>query len=109
MFSDLRTAKNAPQRIRRLRLSARRMMSTLGEGSFKTLFIGRGIEFALLREYIPGDEIRSIDWNTTARRGTPYVKTFIEERDLSILLLLDLSSSMDAKEEAVHQVAALLG
>lgn len=98
----------AQEQIRKLRLTARRLIHTYGAGSFRTLFYGRGIEFATLREYVPGDDIRQIEWNTTARRGTPYVKTFVEERDLSILLLVDLSSSMDVKREALLQITALL-
>lgn len=96
------------EQIRKLRLTARRLIHMHGEGSFRTLFYGRGIEFASLREYVPGDDIRQIEWNTTARRGVPYVKTFVEERDLSILLVVDLSSSMEIKRPALLGVAALL-
>jgi uncharacterized protein (DUF58 family) len=95
-------------RIRRLRLRSRKLIHTFGEGTFRTIFHGRGIEFAALREYVPGDDIRQIEWNTTARRGTPFVKTFMEERDLSILLLLDLSSSMDRKWESLCALTALI-
>lgn len=98
----------AQEQIRKLRLTARRLIHAHGEGSFRTLFFGRGIEFATLREYVPGDDIRQIEWNTTARRGAPYVKTFVEERDLSILLVVDLSSSMEVKREALLKVSALL-
>lgn len=94
--------------IRKLRLTARRLIHTQGEGSFRTFFYGRGIEFATLREYVPGDDIRQIEWNTTARRGTPYVKSFVEERDLSILLVVDLSSSMETKKNALLSVSALI-
>jgi uncharacterized protein (DUF58 family) len=96
------------EQIRKLRLTARRLIHTAGEGSFRTIFHGRGIEFAAIREYVPGDDIRQIEWNTTARRGTPYVKTFVEERDLSIILVLDLSSSMDVKKESFLQLVALI-
>jgi len=72
------------------------------------MFHGRGIEFSALREYVPGDDIRMIDWNTTARRGSPYIKTFVEERDLSVILAIDLSSSMRMKESTLHRIAALL-
>lgn len=95
-------------RIRRLRLRSRKLIHTFGEGTFRTIFHGRGIEFAALREYVPGDDIRQIEWNTTARRGTPYVKTFMEERDLSILLLLDLSSSMERKWDSVCALTSLI-
>ena len=96
------------QQIRKLRLTARRLIHTFGEGSFRTMFQGRGIEFAGLREYVPGDDIRQIEWNTTARRGTPYVKTFVEERDLSVMLIIDFSSSMDLKWETVLRITSLL-
>jgi uncharacterized protein (DUF58 family) len=89
-------------------LTARRLIHAHGEGSFRTLFYGRGIEFATLREYVPGDDIRQIEWNTTARRGVPYVKTFVEERDLSILLVVDMSSSMEIKIQALLGITALL-
>ena len=96
------------QQIRKLRLTSRRLIQTFGEGSFRTLFHGRGIEFATLREYVPGDDIRMIEWNTTARRGSPFVKTFMEERDLSVVLAVDLSGSMDLKWESILRIAAIV-
>ena len=102
------SADEAQSQIRKLRITARKMIHTFGEGTFRTLFHGRGIEFATLREYVPGDDIRQIEWNTTARRGTPYVKTFVEERDLSILLAVDLSASMQIKKDAVMRLTALI-
>lgn len=96
------------QKIRKLRITARRLIQTFGEGSFRTMFHGRGIEFAAIREYVPGDDIRQIEWNTTARRGTPFVKTFVEERDLAIMLAIDFSSSMNRKRETTARLAAIL-
>ena len=96
------------QEIKKLRLTAKRLIHTPSEGSFRTFFHGRGIEFATLREYVPGDDIRQIEWNTTARRGTPYIKTFIEERDLTVMLAIDLSSSMEIKRSVLHRLVALL-
>jgi len=96
------------EQIKKLRLTSRRLIHTYGEGTFRTLFHGRGIEFATLREYVPGDDIRQIDWNTTARRGTPYVKTFLEERDLSVMLVIDLSSSMELKIDSALAMASLI-
>ena len=96
------------QNIRKLRLTARRLIHTFGEGTFRTMFHGRGIEFAALREYVAGDDIRQIEWNTTARRGTPYVKTFVEERDLVVMLAIDFSSSMNRKRETAARIAAIL-
>jgi uncharacterized protein (DUF58 family) len=96
------------QHIRKLRLTARRLIHTFGEGTFRTMFHGRGIEFAALREYVAGDDIRQIEWNTTARRGTPYVKTFVEERDLVVMLAIDFSSSMNRKRETAARIAAII-
>lgn len=96
------------EQIKRLRLTSRRLIHTFGEGTFRTLFHGRGIEFASLREYVPGDDIRQIEWNTTARRGSPYVKTFLEERDLSVVLAVDLSSSMETKMDSTLRLASLI-
>jgi uncharacterized protein (DUF58 family) len=107
-MSRQRTDVKTQQMIRKLRLTARRLIHTFGEGSFRTMFHGRGIEFATLREYVPGDDIRQIEWNTTARRGVPFVKTFVEERDLSVMLVVDLSSSMEIKWESVLQLCALI-
>jgi uncharacterized protein (DUF58 family) len=102
------SADDIQRQIRKLRITARKMIYNFGEGTFRTLFHGRGIEFASLREYVPGDDIRQIEWNTTARRGTPYVKTFVEERDLSVLLAVDLSASMKIKKDAVMSLSALI-
>lgn len=96
------------QTIRKLRLTARRLIHTFGEGTFRTMFHGRGIEFAALREYVAGDDIRQIEWNTTARRGTPFVKTFVEERDLVVMLAIDFSSSMNRKRETAARIAAII-
>jgi uncharacterized protein (DUF58 family) len=101
-------AEELKQKIRKLRITARRLIQTFGEGSFRTLFHGRGMEFAAIREYVPGDDIRQIEWNTTARRGTPFVKTFVEERDLAIMLAIDFSSSMNRKRETTARLAAIL-
>lgn len=102
------TEEERKRHINKLRITARRLMHSFGEGTFRTLFHGRGIEFATLREYVPGDDIRQIEWKITARRGTPYVKTFVEERDLTILLVVDLSSSMQVKWSSLAELAALI-
>lgn len=78
---------------RRLRFRTRRKVDSLFAGEYESAFKGRGIEFAEVREYEPGDDVRSIDWNVTARTGTPFVKQYVEERDLTIMLLADLSAS----------------
>jgi uncharacterized protein (DUF58 family) len=80
-------------KIRRIRIRTRSILESGIVGAYHAVFKGRGIEFAEVREYTPGDDVRSIDWNVTARMGTPYVKQYVEERDLTLLLLVDLSGS----------------
>ena len=80
-------------RVRRLQIKARRLVRRLFLGEYHSVFRGRGIEFSEVREYTPGDEVRTIDWNVTARMGTPYVKKFVEERELVLYLLVDVSAS----------------
>ena len=77
-----------------LRLQARSIADSLKTGNFRSLYRGQGIEFSGVRDYIRGDDIRSIDWNVTARMGRPYVKIFEEERELQIFLVMDSSASM---------------
>jgi len=80
-------------RVRRIRIRTRTILESGVVGAYHAVFKGRGMEFAEVREYAPGDDIRTIDWNVTARMGAPYVKKFVEERDLTLLLLVDLSGS----------------
>jgi uncharacterized protein (DUF58 family) len=81
------------QKIRRIQIRTRTILESGIVGAYHAVFKGRGMEFAEVREYEPGDDLRTIDWNVTARMGTPYVKKFVEERDLALLLLVDLSGS----------------
>src|SRR4029079_11121480 len=81
------------QKIRRIQIRTRTILESGIVGAYHAVFKGRGMEFAEVREYQPGDDVRSIDWNVTARTGTPHVKKFVEERDLTLLLLVDLSGS----------------
>lgn len=83
-----------PRRIRELEIVTARLIRAGFAGQYHAAFHGRGIEFAQVREYLPGDDVRTIDWNVTARSGSPYVKEFVEERDLTILLAIDVSASM---------------
>jgi len=85
--------KEILKRIRRIQITTSRMATDVFAGQYKSIFKGKGMEFDEVREYQPGDEIRSIDWNVTARMGHPYIKKFIEERELTIMLLLDKSLS----------------
>ena len=79
--------------VRRLEIRARRRVSDLFAGEYHSAFKGQGIEFADVREYEPGDDVRTIDWNVTARAGKPFIKRFSEERQLSVMLVVDLSAS----------------
>lgn len=81
------------KRIRKVQLKMDRLATDLLAGIYRSAFKGRGMEFEEVREFQPGDEVRSVDWNVTARMGTPYVKTFREERELTIFLLVDISFS----------------
>jgi uncharacterized protein (DUF58 family) len=82
------------RRIRELEMVTSRMIRAGFAGQYHSAFHGRGIEFAQVREYQPGDDIRTIDWNVTARTGVPHVKEFVEERDLTIIIAVDTSASM---------------
>jgi uncharacterized protein (DUF58 family) len=85
--------KELLKNIRRIQITTSRMVTDAFAGHYHSVFKGRGMEFDEVREYQPGDDIRSIDWNVTARTGHPYIKKFIEERELTLMLLLDMSGS----------------
>jgi uncharacterized protein (DUF58 family) len=101
--------------VRRIQIVARRQVNDLLAGEYLSAFKGRGMEFDTVREYVPGDEIRSIDWNVTARSEVPFVKTFCEERELTVLLAVDVSASgafgsqrLNKMETAVEVAAVLM-
>ncbi len=102
------------KKIQRFHFSTRRMASNLYAGQYESAFRGRGMEFAEVREYQIGDDIRTIDWNVSARFGHPFVKVFHEERELTVMLLLDLSGShlfgtrKKFKRELMAEVAGML-
>jgi uncharacterized protein (DUF58 family) len=81
------------RRVRRIEIITRRLVNDVFSGEYHSVFKGQGIEFDEVREYQPGDDIRSIDWNVTARMGRPYIKRFVEERELVVVFLLDVSAS----------------
>lgn len=83
------------RKVRSLQIKASRLATGIFAGEYLSAFRGRGVEFEEVREYQPGDDVRSIDWNVTARLDRPFVKRFVEERELTLLLLLDCSASMD--------------
>jgi uncharacterized protein (DUF58 family) len=82
------------RRVRDLEILSARLIRAGFAGDYHSAFHGRGIEFSQVREYQPGDDVRTIDWNVTARSGTPHVKEFVEERDLTVLVVIDVSGSM---------------
>src|SRR6478609_6306900 len=109
-----REIEDVLKEVRRIQIVARRQVNDLLAGEYLSAFQGRGMEFNAVREYVPGDEIRSIDWNVTARSGAPYVKTFCEERELTVLLVVDVSASGAfgsqrlSKMDTAIEVAAVL-
>lgn len=106
--------KEMLKNIRRIEIRTRRLVNDLFSGEYHSTFKGQGMEFEEVREYIPGDDIRLIDWNVTARTGAPFVKKFREERELTVTLLVDASSSgrfgthQKYKEELAAELCALL-
>ena len=102
------------RQIRRLQLRARRAVEDLLGGEYHSVFKGMGIAFEEVREYQPGDDVRTIDWNVTARMGHPFIKRFIEERELTVMLLVDCSGSQGfgtgqhQKREVAAELAAVL-
>jgi uncharacterized protein (DUF58 family) len=112
--SSQRSTSEILSRIRRLEIRTRRIVETAFAGQYQSVFKGRGMNFDEVRPYQIGDEIRNIEWNVTARMGEPFVKKYVEERELTILLLLDLSESGGfgsrnlSKRELAAEVAALL-
>src|ERR1700682_4343180 len=82
------------RRVAQLEVLSARLIRAGFAGDYHSAFHGRGIEFSQVREYQPGDDIRTIDWNVTARTGLPHVKEFIEERDLTVIIAVDVSGSM---------------
>ena len=89
----MRSTKEIIKKIRRLELTTRRMVETAFAGQYHSVFRGRGMNFDDFRPYQVGDEIRSIDWNVTARMGEAFVRKYVEERELTVLLLVDISAS----------------
>ena len=102
--------KEILQKVRRIQITTSRMVQDVFAGQYQSVFRGKGMEFYEVREYLPGDEIRSIDWNVTARMGRPYVKKFVEERELTVMLLLDSSAScyFGSVSKLKNQIAAEL-
>src|SRR5512139_1394777 len=90
------TSTSAPERIlQRLDWQVIRRLDGILQGDYRSLFYGAGLDLADLREYQPGDDVRYIDWNVTARINTPFVRQYLEDRDITAWFLLDLSPSVD--------------
>ncbi|MFQ6096769.1 MAG: DUF58 domain-containing protein [Armatimonadota bacterium] len=102
------------RKVRRIEIRTRRLVAEQLAGTYHSVFKGRGMEFSEVREYMLGDDVRTIDWNVTARMGRPFVKRFVEERELTIVLLVDASGSLDfgsagqLKREVAAEICAVL-
>lgn len=102
------------KKVRKIEIKTRRLSQDLFSGEYHSAFKGRGMSFSEVREYTPGDDIRSIDWNVTARFNHPYVKVFEEERELTVMLLVDVSASehfgtrKQLKQEMITELCAVL-
>ena len=107
--------KKILQKVRRIEIKTRGLVNDLFGGEYHSIFKGRGMTFSEVREYNPGDDIRLIDWNVTARTGSPFVKVFEEERELTVFLVVDISASGEfgsgsqLKRDYGAEVASVLG
>ncbi|MEI6739740.1 MAG: DUF58 domain-containing protein [Gemmatimonadaceae bacterium] len=103
------------RQVRRIEVRTRRLVDSRFAGEYRSVFKGQGMEFAEVREYQPGDEVRTIDWNVSARMGRPFVKRYVEERELTIMLALDVSGSArfgtraHFKHDLAIELAGVLG
>ena len=103
-----------PSKARQIEIRTKRLVSEVMVGQYRSVFRGQGMDFDEVREYQPGDEVRNIDWNVTARLNQPFVKQFVEERELTVMLLVDISASgrfgsgEQTKQELAAEVAAAL-
>ncbi|MBS1261395.1 MAG: hypothetical protein MAG453_00716 [Calditrichaeota bacterium] len=108
------TTRELVRKVRNIEIRTRGAVNELFSGEYHSAFKGRGIEFSEVREYVPGDDVRAIDWNVTAREGKPYIKLFEEERELNVMLLVDVSASGEFgsvaafKREMAAEVAGVL-
>jgi len=103
-------SKELIQKIRRIEIKSNKLVEEIFSGEYRSGFRGKGIEFEDIRQYCPGDDIRSIDWNVTARHNQAFVKQFIEERELNIFLLVDMSrsNSFGRKKDLIAELGATL-
>jgi uncharacterized protein (DUF58 family) len=107
-------AKEIIKKVRQIEIRTRHLVNDVFAGEYHSVFKGRGMEFQEVREYEPGDDIRTIDWNVTARMGHPFIKKFSEERELTVMLLVDISGSnlfgsgAQLKKDLAAELAAVL-
>ena len=107
-------SKEILKKVRQIEIRTKNIVNDFFGGDYHSNFKGRGMTFSEVREYIPGDDVRSIDWNVTAKTGKPHIKVFEEERELSVLLLIDVSSSgvfgskNELKIDVAVEIAAML-
>lgn len=108
---DNRVPKEIFKKVRQIEVRTNRLVSDSLAGNYQSVFKGTGMNFDEVREYVPGDDIRFIDWNVTARTGTPHIKKFIEERELTIMLMIDISGSGEfgSKDISKREMMAELG
>src|SRR5467141_3322462 len=109
-----KSTKTIMSGMRQLEIRTNRLVNDSLAGEYHSVFKGRGMNFDEVREYVPGDEVRTIDWNVTARAGRPFIKKFVEERELTLMLLVDVSASGDfgsgaqSKREMAAELASVL-
>jgi len=111
---NTKQAKEILKKVRQVEIRTNRLVNDSLAGQYRSVFKGRGMDFDEVREYVPGDEVRSIDWNVTARVGHPFIKKFTEERELTILLMVDVSASgnfgshQQSKRQWAAEIASVL-
>ena len=102
------------KKVRKIEIKTKGLSNHIFSGEYHTAFKGKGMAFSEVREYVPGDDVRSIDWNVTARYNHPYVKTFEEEREMTVIMLIDVSASSNfgtqknLKKEIAAEISAIL-
>jgi uncharacterized protein (DUF58 family) len=114
MDVQLEITRNVLKRVRQLEIRTNRLLDEHLMGSYRSIFKGQGIDFEEVREYMAGDDVRSIDWNITAKMNRPFIKKFREDRELTVLLVVDVSASLDfgsialSKREVLTELSSLL-
>lgn len=111
---DTQLTRDILKKVRQIEVRTNRLVNDSLAGNYQSVFKGRGMNFDEVREYVPGDDIRTIDWNVTARTGIPHIKKFTEERELTIMLMIDISgsgefgSSTSSKRELMAELGSVL-